>query len=102
MILAGFLPLSLCDYPVRVAAVVFTQGCNFRCPWCHNGHLLRLAPDPVNRVSEAQVLAVLAERSVSAEQEHHAASAAARAPTSAGSSMSAPGRDRGCSSPSPR
>lgn len=63
MILAGFLPLSLCDYPGRVAAVVFTQGCNFRCPWCHNGHLLPLAPDPVNRVSEAQVLAVLAERS---------------------------------------
>ena len=63
MILAGFLPLSLCDYPGRVAAVVFTQGCNFRCPWCHNGHLLPLAPDPENRVSEAQVLAVLAERS---------------------------------------
>lgn len=38
--IGGFLPLSLCDYPGRVAAVVFTRGCNFRCPFCHNGHLL--------------------------------------------------------------
>jgi len=62
MNLAGFVPLSLCDYPGRVAAVVFTQGCNFRCPWCHNGHLLPLAPDPATRVDEARVMTVLAER----------------------------------------
>jgi len=62
MNLAGFVPLSLCDYPGRVAAVVFTQGCNFRCPWCHNGHLLPMTPDPVSRVDEARVMAVLAER----------------------------------------
>ena len=40
MQIGGFLPLSLCDYPGHVAAVVFTRGCNFRCPFCHNGHLL--------------------------------------------------------------
>ena len=62
MNLSGFVPLSLCDYPGRVAAVVFTQGCNFRCPWCHNGHLLPLAPDPATRVDEGRVLSVLAER----------------------------------------
>ena len=62
MILAGFVPLSLCDYPGRVAAVVFTQGCNFRCPWCHNGHLLPLTAEPSNVVSEEHVLSVLAER----------------------------------------
>ena len=62
MNLAGFVPLSLCDYPGRVAAVVFTQGCNFRCPWCHNGHLLPLTPDASTRVDEAQVLSVLEER----------------------------------------
>jgi pyruvate formate lyase activating enzyme len=62
MNIAGFVPLSLCDYPGRVAAVVFTQGCNYRCPWCHNGHLLPLTADPAKRVSEAQVLAVLEER----------------------------------------
>lgn len=63
MNLAGFVPLSLCDYPGRVAAVVFTQGCNFRCPFCHNGHLLPCAPDPATRLDEEQVLALLAERS---------------------------------------
>ena len=62
MKLAGFVPLSLCDYPGRVAAVVFTQGCNFRCPWCHNGHLLPLIAEPSALVGEAQVLAVLEER----------------------------------------
>lgn len=40
MNIGGFMSLSLCDYPGKVAAVVFTNGCNFRCPWCHNGHLL--------------------------------------------------------------
>jgi pyruvate formate lyase activating enzyme len=38
--IGGFVPLSLCDFPGKVAAVVFTQGCNFRCPFCHNGQLL--------------------------------------------------------------
>lgn len=55
MKIGGFLPLSLCDYPGRVAAVVFTRGCNFRCPFCHNGHLLdggAAADDP----SAAEVL----------------------------------------------
>ncbi|MDD4060803.1 MAG: anaerobic ribonucleoside-triphosphate reductase activating protein [Kiritimatiellae bacterium] len=42
MILAAYLPLTLCDYPGKVAAMVFTQGCNFRCPWCHNAHLIPL------------------------------------------------------------
>jgi len=63
MNLAGFVPLSLCDYPGRVAAVIFTQGCNFRCPFCHNGHLLSLASDPATRLDEERVLALLAERS---------------------------------------
>ena len=45
MNIGGFLSLSLCDFPGKVAAVVFTNGCNFRCPWCHNGHLLRGAGD---------------------------------------------------------
>jgi pyruvate formate lyase activating enzyme len=43
MTFAGFVPLSLCDYPGRAASVVFTQGCNFRCPWCHNAHLIPMA-----------------------------------------------------------
>ncbi|TCD47471.1 anaerobic ribonucleoside-triphosphate reductase activating protein [Chlorobium sp. N1] len=36
----GFLPQSLVDWPGRVAAVVYTSGCNFRCPFCHNPELV--------------------------------------------------------------
>ncbi|NLB60370.1 MAG: anaerobic ribonucleoside-triphosphate reductase activating protein [Lentisphaerae bacterium] len=62
MKLAGFVPLSLCDYPGHIAAVVFTQGCNFRCPWCHNRHLLAAASSTVAAVDQAEVLQVLHER----------------------------------------
>ncbi len=40
MIIGGLQACSFCDYPQKTAAVVFTQGCNFRCPFCHNGSLL--------------------------------------------------------------
>lgn len=45
MRIGGYLPFSLCDYPGLTAAVVFTQGCNFRCPFCHNAALLGPACD---------------------------------------------------------
>lgn len=32
--------MTLLDYPGRVACTVFLQGCNFRCPFCHNSGLL--------------------------------------------------------------
>ncbi len=32
--------MSLVDYPGKTAAVVFTQGCNFRCSYCHNKELV--------------------------------------------------------------
>ncbi|MGC9323244.1 MAG: anaerobic ribonucleoside-triphosphate reductase activating protein [Desulfomonilia bacterium] len=31
---------SFIDYPGKISAVVFTQGCNFRCPYCHNPELV--------------------------------------------------------------
>jgi pyruvate formate lyase activating enzyme len=40
MLIGGFVPFSLIDYPPHTACVVFTQGCNFRCPYCHNPELL--------------------------------------------------------------
>ena len=40
MKIGGLNKFSLSDYPGKVAAVVFTQGCNFRCPFCHNGSLI--------------------------------------------------------------
>ena len=36
----GFTPLSLSDWPGQLAAVVFCQGCPWRCRYCHNPHLL--------------------------------------------------------------
>ena len=40
MKIAGFQKFSLIDYPGGVSGVVFTQGCNFRCPYCHNPELV--------------------------------------------------------------
>ncbi len=38
--IGGFIPFTLTDYPGKVAAVVFTQGCNLACPFCHNKALI--------------------------------------------------------------
>ena len=41
-------PLTSLDYPGELAAVVFCQGCPWRCRYCHNGHLLPArAADPI-------------------------------------------------------
>ncbi len=38
--IGGFIPFTLIDYPSKIAAVVFTQGCNLACPFCHNKALI--------------------------------------------------------------
>jgi pyruvate formate lyase activating enzyme len=40
MIIKGFQKLTLLDFPGRTACTVFTGGCNFRCPFCHNALLV--------------------------------------------------------------
>jgi len=45
MILGGFQKLTLVDFPGTVASIVFTKGCLFRCPFCHNPELV----EPKNR-----------------------------------------------------
>lgn len=40
MIIYGLQKLSLLDYPGKTACTVFTGGCNFRCPYCHNASLV--------------------------------------------------------------
>lgn len=45
MVIAGLLKMTLLDYPGKVACTVFLQGCNFRCPFCHNRDLLDAAPE---------------------------------------------------------
>ncbi len=36
----GLVPLTTTDYPGALAAVVFCQGCPWRCRYCHNPHLI--------------------------------------------------------------
>ncbi|MFN3813126.1 MAG: anaerobic ribonucleoside-triphosphate reductase activating protein [Aquificaceae bacterium] len=38
--IGGFQRFTLIDYPGKVACIVFTQGCNFRCPYCYNIELV--------------------------------------------------------------
>lgn len=40
MLLGGLQRMTLIDYPGKIAATVFTAGCNFRCPFCHNPELV--------------------------------------------------------------
>ncbi len=62
MKIGGFQPFTLTDYPGHVAAIVFTQGCNWRCPYCHNPQLLP-ADRPENElIPEAYVFDRLSKR----------------------------------------
>lgn len=40
MLIKGFQKLTLLDYPGKTACTVFTGGCNYRCPFCHNAGLV--------------------------------------------------------------
>lgn len=40
MLIKGFQKTTLLDFPSKVASTVFTGGCNFRCPFCHNASLV--------------------------------------------------------------
>lgn len=60
MKIVGIQKLTLLDYPGRVACTVFLNGCNFRCPYCHNAELLEGDIEPVLSVEE--LLAFLKKR----------------------------------------
>lgn len=49
MIIGGLEKLSLIDFPGRPAAVVFTQGCNFRCHFCYNPMIVCYDVDERNK-----------------------------------------------------
>jgi pyruvate formate lyase activating enzyme len=40
MKIGGLQKVSLIDYPGKISAILFTQGCNFKCPYCHNPELV--------------------------------------------------------------
>jgi len=61
MLISGLQKLTLLDYPGKVACTVFTGGCNFRCPFCHNSALV--LPEQLSRENESgAVLAFLKKR----------------------------------------
>lgn len=60
MNIAGLQKMTLLDYPGRVACTVFLQGCNFRCPFCHNGQILDGSEQ--GGVSTEELLAFLKKR----------------------------------------
>lgn len=65
MLVGGFEKLTLIDYPGEVAAIVFTRGCNFRCPFCYNPMLVvpnEKAPSREGAFSEDYVLNFLKDR----------------------------------------
>lgn len=57
----GLQKLTLLDYPGKTACTVFTGGCNFRCPFCHNASLV-LRPETQPQIPEAALFAFLEKR----------------------------------------
>lgn len=60
MVFSGFQKLTLLDFPGMVACTLFTKGCNFRCPFCHNASLVNVTNLP--EYTEEEVLAFLKKR----------------------------------------
>lgn len=48
MLIGGLQKNSLIDFPGRVSAVIFTIGCNFSCPYCHNPSLVTWKQTPLS------------------------------------------------------
>ena len=59
MLIGGFQKMTMLDYPGKVAATIFTYGCNFRCPFCHNATLVI---DEAQLFSEDEILSYLNKR----------------------------------------
>lgn len=62
MIIGGLQKLTLIDYPGHLAATVFTVGCNFRCPFCHNPELVSSIKYNVSSILEADFFKFLEDR----------------------------------------
>lgn len=60
MKIAGLQKMTLLDYPGKVACTVFLPGCNFCCPFCHNGELLGGDVPPL--MDDTELLAFLEKR----------------------------------------
>lgn len=61
MLILGITKTTLLDYPGRVATSVFTGGCNFRCPYCHNKDIV-LKNKALTLYDENEILSFLKKR----------------------------------------
>lgn len=61
MIIDGFEKLTLVNYPDNVACILFTKGCNFKCPFCQNGSLV-LVDKKYGNIDEKEIFDYLEER----------------------------------------
>ncbi len=61
MIIKGLQKTTLLDFPGKVACTVFTPGCNFRCPFCHNASLVT-SPNSNETVSEESFFSYISKR----------------------------------------
>lgn len=61
MIISGLQKMTIIDYPGKIAATVFTGGCNFRCPFCHNASLV-LNTNGIPNISEEEFFDFLTRR----------------------------------------
>ena len=57
----GLQKMTLLDFPGKVACTVFTGGCNFRCPFCHNALLVTKLPEKPD-YTEDEILSFLEKR----------------------------------------
>lgn len=62
MKIGGLIKFSLVDYPGKVSAIVFAQGCNFRCSYCHNPELIA-RENKKQEIPEEEVFEFLKKRS---------------------------------------
>lgn len=60
MNISGIQKLTLLDFPGKLACTVFTSGCNFRCPFCHNASLV--LPGMSEHIDESEVFSFLKKR----------------------------------------
>lgn len=61
MTIHGFNKLTLLDYPNQTACTIFTGGCNFRCPFCHNASLV-ISPETQPIIDEHEIFNYLKKR----------------------------------------
>jgi len=62
MIFGGIQKTSMIDYPGKVSCVLFTIGCNFTCPYCHNPELALNRMEQLSSLEENEVLDFLKRR----------------------------------------